>query len=51
MVFAGGLYAQADAPHDHYRLLHAGHLPVVLVNAPIPGLGFPCVSTDDAVAV
>ncbi|MFH8752110.1 LacI family DNA-binding transcriptional regulator [Streptomyces rimosus] len=51
VVFAGGLYAQADAPHDHYRLLHDRNLPVVLVNAPIPGLDFPCVSTDDAVAV
>ncbi|MEU6963320.1 LacI family DNA-binding transcriptional regulator [Streptomyces chrestomyceticus] len=51
VVFAGGLYAQADAPHDHYRLLHARNLPVVLVNAPIPGLDFPCVSTDDAVGV
>ncbi|WP_369202230.1 LacI family DNA-binding transcriptional regulator [Streptomyces sp. PU-14G] len=51
VVFAGGLYAQEDAPHEHYRLLHERRLPVVLVNAPIPGLDFPCVSTDDAVAV
>ncbi|MDA2813235.1 LacI family DNA-binding transcriptional regulator [Nocardiopsis sp. RSe5-2] len=51
VVFAGGLYAQADAPHGHYRLLHERGLPVVLVNAPIPGLDFPCVSTDDAIAV
>ncbi|GAA1074932.1 LacI family DNA-binding transcriptional regulator [Nocardiopsis composta] len=51
VVFAGGLYAQADAPHGHYRLLHERGMPVVLVNAAIPGLDFPCVSTDDAVAV
>lgn len=51
MVFAGGHYAEADAPHAHYhRLLELG-LPVVLVNAGSPKLRFPCVSTDDAVAV
>jgi DNA-binding LacI/PurR family transcriptional regulator len=51
VVFAGGQYAEADAPHDHYhRLLERG-LPVVLVNAAIDRLGFPRVSTDDAVAV
>ena len=47
----GGLYAQADAPHDHYRQLADRNLPVVLVNAAIEHLGFPCVSCDDAVAV
>ncbi|MFF5473989.1 LacI family DNA-binding transcriptional regulator [Streptomyces achromogenes] len=51
VVFAGGLYAQADAPHDHYRLLAARNIPVVLVNAAIEHLGFPGVSCDDAVAV
>ncbi|MER5826989.1 LacI family DNA-binding transcriptional regulator, partial [Streptomyces mirabilis] len=51
VVFAGGLYAQADAPHEHYRQLADRNIPVVLVNAAIEHLGFPCVSCDDAVAV
>jgi DNA-binding LacI/PurR family transcriptional regulator len=46
-VFAGGLYTQADAPHDHYRRLTARKLPTVIVNAPIEGLGFATVSCDD----
>jgi DNA-binding LacI/PurR family transcriptional regulator len=50
VVFAGGLYAQAEAPHDHYRLLAERHLPTVMVNASIEGLPFPRVSCDDAVA-
>src|SRR6476646_7999309 len=50
VVFAGGLYSQADAPHDHYQRLTARKLPTVLVNAPIDGLGFPTVSCDDASA-
>ena len=51
VVFAGGLYAQADAPHGHYRRLAERNLPTVLVNAGIDGLGFPRVSCDDDVAV
>ncbi|MFF2377043.1 LacI family DNA-binding transcriptional regulator [Streptomyces xiamenensis] len=51
VIFAGGLYAQADASHEHYRLLAERRLPVVLVNASVPGLGFPRVSCDDAVAM
>ncbi|CAM5247200.1 LacI family transcriptional regulator [Streptomyces spiroverticillatus] len=51
VVFAGGLFAQADAPHDHYRLLAERQIPVVLMNASIAGLDFPCVACDDAVAV
>ncbi|MEV7288988.1 LacI family DNA-binding transcriptional regulator [Streptomyces sp. NPDC093252] len=51
VVFAGGLFAQEDAPHDHYRLLADRNIPVVLVNAAIEHLGFPGVSCDDAVAV
>ena len=47
VVFAGGLYTQADAPHDHYRRLTPRKLPTVLVNAPIAGLGFATVSCDD----
>src|SRR5262245_3283709 len=51
VVFAGGHYAEADAPHEHYHRLRELRLPVVLVNAASPALGFPCVATDDAVAV
>ncbi|MFD7461224.1 MULTISPECIES: LacI family DNA-binding transcriptional regulator [unclassified Streptomyces] len=51
VVFAGGLYAQADAPHDHYELLAQRRIPVVLINAAVEGLDFPCVACDDAVAV
>jgi DNA-binding LacI/PurR family transcriptional regulator len=51
VIFAGGLYAQADADHDHYRRLKERRLPAVLVNAAIEGIGFPTVSADDAVAV
>jgi DNA-binding LacI/PurR family transcriptional regulator len=51
MVFAGGQYAEADAPHDHYVRLLRLRLPVVLVNAVAEHLDFPRVSTDDAVAM
>ncbi|GAB3489796.1 LacI family DNA-binding transcriptional regulator [Amycolatopsis cihanbeyliensis] len=51
VVFSGGLYAQADAVHDHYhRLLDRG-VPTVLINAAVEQLGFPQVSCDDALAV
>ena len=51
MIFAGGQYAEADAPHDHYDRLLQLRLPVVLVNAAADHLDFPRVSTDDAVAM
>jgi DNA-binding LacI/PurR family transcriptional regulator len=51
MIFAGGQYAEADAPHDHYTRLLQLRLPVVLVNAAADHLDFPRVSTDDAVAM
>ncbi|WAL97990.1 LacI family DNA-binding transcriptional regulator [Streptomyces sp. Je 1-369] len=51
VVFAGGLFAEADAPHDHYRRLAERDIPVVLINASIEGIDFPCVACDDAVAV
>ncbi|WP_405149770.1 LacI family transcriptional regulator [Sphaerisporangium sp. NBC_01403] len=51
VVFAGGHYAEADAPHEHYHRLLGLRLPVVLVNAATASLDFPRVSTDDAVAV
>lgn len=50
VVFAGGLFAQADASHDHYRLLLERRLPTVLVNAAVEHLAFPQVSCDDVVA-
>jgi DNA-binding LacI/PurR family transcriptional regulator len=51
MVFAGGHYAEAEAPHEHYQRLVDVRLPVVLVNAASDDLDFPGVSTDDTVAV
>ena len=50
VIFAGGLYAQADAPHDHYARLRELRMPTVFVNAPYADLGYPCVSCDDAFA-
>src|SRR5260221_7421410 len=50
VVFAGGHFAELAAQHDHYRLLHSRGVPVVLVNAAIDNLDFPCVSTDDTTA-
>jgi DNA-binding LacI/PurR family transcriptional regulator len=51
VVFAGGLYSQRDADHDHYeRLLDRG-LPAVLLNAAIDELAVPRVVCDDASAV
>ena len=50
VVFAGGHYAELAAPHDHYRLLHSRGVPVLLVNAAIENLDFPCVATDDVIA-
>jgi DNA-binding LacI/PurR family transcriptional regulator len=50
VVFAGGHFAEIAAPHDHYRLLHGRGVPVVLINAAIDNLDFPCVATDDASA-
>jgi DNA-binding LacI/PurR family transcriptional regulator len=51
VIFAGGLYAQAAAEHEHYRVLRERRLPAILINAAIDDLGFPCVATDDAHAV
>lgn len=50
VVFAGGLYTQGFASHDHYERLREVNLPTVLVNAPVDGLGFHTVSCDDRVA-
>ncbi|WP_371480163.1 LacI family DNA-binding transcriptional regulator [Kitasatospora sp. NBC_00315] len=51
VVFFGGLYAQQDAPHEHYDRLAERGLPTVLLNAAIDELDFARVSCDDAVAV
>ncbi|GIE93115.1 LacI family transcriptional regulator [Paractinoplanes rishiriensis] len=51
VVFAGGSYALADADHGHYQALTDRRMPVVMVNAGVGNLGFPHISTDDAVAV
>src|SRR6202012_1511046 len=50
VMFAGGNYHEAAAPHEHYRLLLARGVPVVLSNAAVENLGFPFVSSDDASA-
>ena len=50
VVFAGGHYHELAAPHDHYRLLRSRGVPVLLVNAAIENLDFPCVATDDIIA-
>lgn len=50
VVFAGGLYTQELASHEHYQRLREVKLPTVLVSAPIEGLGFPTVSCDDRLA-
>ncbi|MEJ1922248.1 LacI family DNA-binding transcriptional regulator [Microbacterium sp. KHB019] len=50
VIFLGGNYTQGDAPHAHYERLRKVNLPTVLVNARIPELSFPTVSTDDAAA-
>ncbi len=51
MVFAGGNFAEADSPHDHYELLMERGVPAVLVNAAAEHLGYPRVCVDDAAAV
>jgi DNA-binding LacI/PurR family transcriptional regulator len=51
IVFAGGNYAQRDAPHEHYQRLVERHLPAVLINASIAELPFARVACDDEVAV
>ena len=50
VIFLGGNYSQADAPHEHYDRLRQVNLPTVLVNARIDTLDFATVSTDDGAA-
>ena len=47
VVFTGGHFAELASPHAHYELLREKGIPVVLVNAAVEDMGFPCVSTDD----
>ncbi len=51
VVFAGGSYALAEAEHEPLPPAHRPRMPVVMVNAGVDDLGFPHISTDDAVAV
>jgi DNA-binding LacI/PurR family transcriptional regulator len=51
VIFSGGLYAQAEADHEHYIRLRERGLPAVLVNAAYDDLGFPRISVDDRSAV
>jgi DNA-binding LacI/PurR family transcriptional regulator len=51
VVFAGGQHQELGAPHDHYRVLRSRGVPVVLINAAIDNLDFPCVASDDVSAV
>jgi len=51
VVFAGGHCGEANAPHEHYRLLRNRGVPVVLLHAAVDDLAFPVVSTDDVTAV
>jgi DNA-binding LacI/PurR family transcriptional regulator len=48
VVFAGGNYAEADSPHEHYQRLRDRGVPAVLVNGAVEGIGYPSVSVDDA---
>ncbi|MFC6007644.1 LacI family DNA-binding transcriptional regulator [Angustibacter luteus] len=51
VVFAGGLYSQRDADHEHYERILERNLPAVLLNAAIDDLGMPQIVCDDASAV
>ena len=51
IIFAGGMYSQAEASHTHYDRLVRRRLPVVLINASIDELPFPRVVCDDASAM
>jgi DNA-binding LacI/PurR family transcriptional regulator len=50
VVFAGGQHQEVGAPHDHYRVLRSRGVPVVLINAAVDNLDFPCVASDDVSA-
>jgi DNA-binding LacI/PurR family transcriptional regulator len=50
VVFAGGHFNEQAGPHDHYKLLRERGVPVVLINAAVDDIHFPCVATDDMTA-
>jgi DNA-binding LacI/PurR family transcriptional regulator len=50
VIFAGGNFAEANSPHEHYHLLRERSLPVVLINESSDELAFPQVATDDVTA-
>ncbi|WP_062466889.1 LacI family DNA-binding transcriptional regulator [Demequina maris] len=50
VIFLGGNYTEAEAPHGHYDRLRQVNLPTVLVSAPVADLGFATISTDDVSA-
>jgi DNA-binding LacI/PurR family transcriptional regulator len=50
VVFTSGHCAEATASHEHFHLLHERGIPVVIINAAVDDLDFPCVATDDAAA-
>jgi len=51
VIFAGGLFAEREADHAHYRRLEAVNLPVVLINGAVEDIVFPRVSCDELVAM
>ena len=50
VIFAGGLYSERDADHEHYQRLSDINLPTVFTSAKVPELRFPSVACDDTVA-
>ncbi len=50
VIFLGGNYSQAEAPHEHYERLRQVNLPTVLVNARVAEIDVATVSTDDGAA-
>lgn len=51
VIFAGGLYSQRDADHEHYERILDRKLPAVLLNAAIEHLQMPQIVCDDASAM
>ncbi|NUT20701.1 MAG: LacI family DNA-binding transcriptional regulator [Hamadaea sp.] len=47
VILASGNYQYAHADHTPYAVIRDRSLPAVLLNAAVPGLGLPRVSTDD----
>ena len=51
VIFAGGLYSQREADHEHYERIRERNLPAVLLNAAIDDLQMPQIVCDDASAM